>query len=977
MEPMMKRFVLLILLLNSLAAVENLTLPAINTQLTYTPYDFSNPPPNPPRITITLPGGDNTWLVTEPANGLLYKGPRLFAGDHVGGDGVVDYLLYDNVDTVVSFIYADADASVLDRHYGLCTVRLNSTDAARPDNPGVFDIFLTDAATGAKVSGAAVAMAVPPASPISLTEVGIGQYRTSVLATAARNFAITRSGYNAKLFTTTVTAGVFASFDQTLVDPTPGTVTISNSASNPTGANPIPVRIFFSKPVNQTLGDFTISDLVVSNGTVSSLDGGLQDYTAQVIPTAAGVQVSVPANAVRDGGNIGNAASGTLSVTYDAVGPTVTIDQDPTQTDPATTYPVRFAVHFSEVVTGFAVDDIELSGTAGVPLVPFITGSGADYVVEVSGMSAPGSIIATVRPDAASGASGPSRESSSTDNVVQWSPPANYTLPSKSARLNYSAASDPPTETVDLDLGANAWVVLPPRSLNHTKLMQVVGSASGVEITAAETAVTSTATGRVRIGAKFLQTDTNDFFTYALTPPGTANRQYGFVHLTMVNVSDLALVIGGAYVVLSDGAGNRIRNAAVTYGSSADTGSLLSEITAGVHRLTISNNTTGTIFIRAAGFQDASQVRALSVGSFPEIPFTLTRTNLTPDITTTVGNPTRTKSFPITVDFHTSVTGFDLSDVKVTNGTLSGFVGSGSTYTGTVTAKNAGTLKVEVPSAAATDGALLNDAAALILTYDPKGPLVTINQAVGQADPVTSGAILFTAQFTAPVTGFSGSDISFAGSTATGTLAATVTGSGQTYTVSVNGMVGDGTIVTSVKTDAAVANGHPSAASTSTDNTVTFTPPGVGSPSVTINQDAGQPDPTAANAIIFRVRFSDPVSNFTAGDVLLAGTAPGTLSASVSSVGTAGDEYLVLVGGMTGAGTVIADLAAGAATAQAGSQPSFAATSSDNQVTYAPTGGSSSGPAAASGSGACGLGSGLAALLAACAMTVLARRSLR
>lgn len=931
-------------------AVENLTIAPVNVDLDYTPSSVSG---SAASVIITLPGGANGWIVTRPAagTGLLYQmsGTPISMDETPVSDsqGRINFVLYPDIDTVTSFVFADSVASTTGRRYGLCSVRLNSNNIV--GNPGVLDVFLTDLATGAKLTGATVAMTGPTTA---LVEVGVGQYRAQTTTTQPRTFNATLGGYNPLSFDTDLTAGVIGSTPRTMINPTPGTVNVSTTASNPTGANPIPFRIFFFKPVNAALGDLTIGDVTVTNGTVSSLDGGPADYTAQVIPTAAGaVQVAVAAGVARDNANITNAASNTLSVTYDATGPTVTIDQDPGQADPAVSYPVRFAVRFSESVSGFTSGDVVLSGTAGAPMSATVTGSGTDYVVEVAGMSGPGTVVATVRSDAATGASGPSRASASTDNVVTWSPPANYTLPTLIRRLNYSAASSPPSEVIDIDLGANAWVVLPPRNAN-TKLTQADGTTL---ITTQDTVVTTTGTGRVRVGANALTGDTSDFFTYALTPPGTPNRQFGFVHLTMVNNSDLSLTIGGVYVTLKDASNNRIPGATVTYGAAADNGLPFTEVTSGVYRLIISNNTTGTIFARAAGFQDASQVQALAVGQFPEVPLVLTQSSLVATITSTIANPTRAKTFPVTFTFSSPVPDFIAADVVVTNGTFGGFSGSGTTFSGSVTATQSGTVKVEIPSGAANTGGFASNAAALTRTYDPTGPLVTINQAGGQFDPTLSGPIIFTAQFTAPVTGFTGSDLRFTGSTATGTLAAIVTGSGQSYTISVSGMTGGGTVVATIPVDAATANGHPSAASTSGDNSVTYNPPGAGSPTVTINQDSGQPDPTTLSAIMFRVHFSAAVSGFTAADVVLSGTAPGTLSTSVSGSGA---DYLVLVGGMTGTGTVMATLPAGAATA--GGLPSFSATSNDNSVVYAPTGGGSSAPTAASGSGACGLGSGFA-----------------
>jgi len=102
-------------------------------------------------------------------------------------------------------------------------------------------------------------------------------------------------------------------------------------------------------------------------------------------------------------------------------------------------------------------------------------------------------------------------------------------------------------------------------------------------------------------------------------------------------------------------------------------------------------------------------------------------------------------------------------------------------------------------------------------------PTVTINKAATQADPTLGIPIHFTVVFSEDVTGFTGSDISFTGSTVLGTLVATVTGSGSTYNVSVSGMASQGVVVASVPADAAVSvAGKANTASTSTDNVVAF-----------------------------------------------------------------------------------------------------------------------------------------------------------
>jgi len=245
-----------------------------------------------------------------------------------------------------------------------------------------------------------------------------------------------------------------------------------------------------------------------------------------------------------------------------------------------------------------------------------------------------------------------------------------------------------------------------------------------------------------------------------------------------------------------------------------------------------------------------------------------------------------------------------------------------------------GTVVAKVPAGVAIDGAGNPNTASTstdnTVTFGSAStPTVTINQAAGQVDPTNASPIAFAVQFNQPVTGFEGTDINFTGSTVGGTLVANVSGSGGTYTVTVTGMTGTGTVVAAIPAGAAQnAFGTGNAASTSSDNSVTFD--GF-APTVTINKAVGQDDPTSVPSIKFDVKFSEPVSGFTASDVSLAGsTVGGTLNVSVTG---SGDTYKVTVTGVTSRGSVVASLPAGAASDLAGNQ-SAASTSGDNSVEF-------------------------------------------
>ena len=104
---------------------------------------------------------------------------------------------------------------------------------------------------------------------------------------------------------------------------------------------------------------------------------------------------------------------------------TVTINQGSGQADPSSATPVVFDVVFSQPVTGFATGDVTLSGTAGATAA-VVSGSGSTYTVSVSGMTASGTVIASIAAGVctsiATGA--PNNASTSTDNTVQYNAPA-------------------------------------------------------------------------------------------------------------------------------------------------------------------------------------------------------------------------------------------------------------------------------------------------------------------------------------------------------------------------------------------------------------------------------------------------------------------------------------------------------------------------------------------------------------------------
>lgn len=220
----------------------------------------------------------------------------------------------------------------------------------------------------------------------------------------------------------------------------------------------------------------------------------------------------------------------------------------------------------------------------------------------------------------------------------------------------------------------------------------------------------------------------------------------------------------------------------------------------------------------------------------------------------------------------------------------------------TVTLTGDGPTPCEIGDGTAT-GTIIDDDAPPV---DTTPPAVTVTL-VG-ADPTSTPAIDFTVQFSEAVTGFTAGDVTLGGS-ALPTNAMLATVDADTYTVTVSGMSVSGTVTVSV--GAAVAEdlaGNDNTASNVAS--VQWNKPVVQdtmAPSVTVT--AGVASPTSNAPVPFTVQFSEAMTGFTAGDVVLS--APPGASVGITPVDS--DTYIVTVDNLLASGTVSVSVPAGAA----------------------------------------------------------------
>lgn len=154
--------------------------------------------------------------------------------------------------------------------------------------------------------------------------------------------------------------------DQSPVDTTQPTLTISNNVNTSTATGPVLYTFTFSEPVT----GFSASDITVTGGTQGTFTAvSSTSYTLSVVPTAgmAGtLNVSVASAAALDSAGNGS-LSATASQAYDTVGavvdttpPTLTLSDNAATT--TVNGPVLYTFDFSEQVTGFDISKITVTG---------------------------------------------------------------------------------------------------------------------------------------------------------------------------------------------------------------------------------------------------------------------------------------------------------------------------------------------------------------------------------------------------------------------------------------------------------------------------------------------------------------------------------------------------------------------------------------------------------------------------------------
>lgn len=683
-----------------------------------------------------------------------------------------------------------------------------------------------------------------------VSPVGDGAVDVSVGANAAQDAA---------------TNGSLAASASVTSDRTAPTLSIT-----PNGTVTNAALVIFTFEFNEVVSGFTAGDIGVTNGTpgtFTAVDG--DTYTLQVVPAGTGlVTVAVGADVAQDAAMNGNTAA-SASVTSDPNAVTLNITPNGSLTNAS---PITFTFQFNVTVTGFTGGDVSLTnGTAGT----FTAVDGDTYTL-LATPGSDGTVTVSVGANAAQDSFTNGNTAASASVTSDRTPPGLSITPAAT-----TTNASPILFTFQFTESVNDFTIGDVAITNGS-----AGTFTAIDGDTYTLQVTPTSDGTIAVSvaanaAQDAAGNASQGASASVTSDRTAPTLYITPNATTLSVSPITFVFQFSEAVTGFTAGDiAITNGAPGTFTAVDGDSYTLQVVP-------SSNGLVTVSVGANAAQDAAtNGNVAATASVTSDPNAVTL-EITPN-----GVSTNLATILFTFQFNVAVAGFTSGDIVLTNGTAGTFtIVDGDTYTLAVTPIADGTVSVNVAANVAQDILTSgNVAASASVTSDRTLPGLSITPG---ATTTNASPILFTFQFTEPVTGFAVGDVAITNGTA-GTFTPL---DGDTYTLQVI-PADDGAVSVSVGGNAAqdaVTNGNLATnAMVTSDRTA---------PTLNITPNAIT---TNASSILFTFQFSEVVSGFTAGDVSIVNGTAGAFAA------VDGDTYTLVVM-PTATGTVTVGVGANAA----------------------------------------------------------------
>ncbi|TMO82045.1 Ig-like domain-containing protein [Pseudoalteromonas spongiae] len=464
----------------------------------------------------------------------------------------------------------------------------------------------------------------------------------------------------------------------------------------------------------EEVSGFELLDILVSNGSVSELLGSGNSYTALVSPLADGVvTLNVSASAVTDLAGNENTSSNTLSVAFDTTSPTAIIS-GPNEAQNGT---FSSTITFSENISGMSLSNIMV--TNGV--ASNLTGSGLSYSFEIT-PTANGEVIVSF-------AEGGVVDDAGNSNLASNEYRVNYDINSPTVVISGPSTLQNKTFDVtivfneeitgftlnDISVTNGSVINLQGSGLNYLATISPISDGTvNVELAAA---VVTDLAGNNNVGSNLF----------------TANVDISSPEVTLTATT---FVVNGPFEFIADFSevvsGLSIRDFNVS-GASIGAFSVLSNTS---FKVEVIPATVGLITISLP--QGAVQDLAgnLSKNS-NELKFDFSNEL----VAVSISAPSKAKSsFNSAINFSRPVSGFELSDIKASNATLSNLkVLDASSYEVSVEGVSVGDITLQVLKNAVLDSyGNKNNASQLVsIAFDNLGPKIISRTPLNNSNKVS------------------------------------------------------------------------------------------------------------------------------------------------------------------------------------------------------------------------------------------------
>ncbi len=517
---------------------------------------------------------------------------------------------------------------------------------------------------------------------------------------------------------------------------------ITSGSTDPTADNPIAVTIDFG----ETVTGFTEGDLTVGNGNTSNfVDVDGQQYMVDVTPTADGtVTIDIAGSLAQDISGNDNIASTQYSITYDGSVPTPIISS--TSIDPTNDNPIAVSIDFGEDVTGFVEGDLTVgNGTTS----NFVAVDGQNYTVDII-PSGDGTVTVDI-------AGAVAQDGSSNDNLAAVQYSIRYDGSSPQGVIS-STSTDPTNDnpiSVSVDFGEGV--------VNFTDADVTVSNGSvsnfvNVDHQEYTFDLTPTADGLVTVdimGSVLEDSAGNSNIAstqYSITYDGTSP-------IGVISTSESDPTSASPFTVSID-FGEDVSGfglADLTVGNGVASNLVAVDGQNYTADITPSGDGSVTVDIGGGLVSDAS-----GNGNTASSQFSIVFDGSSPQgvITSTSTDPTNADPIGIMIDFGELVTGFEDTDIVVSNGTLGNFVDvDGQQYTADITPSGDGEITVDISGGVTQDSQGNANIASTqySITYDGTSPTGVITSS--STDPTNSNPISVSVDFGELVTGFEDTDL--------------------------------------------------------------------------------------------------------------------------------------------------------------------------------------------------------------------------